>query len=85
MAHADGAGQRRAGGQEHLRRRGVGVFLEEVVLHLPGVVEAQPVGEHDLLQGLVEQPRFVAVVPGLGELVLVEDPEPHRPTSPTPT
>ena len=77
VADADVLGQRRAGGQEHLRRGGVGVFLQEVVLDLPGVVVAQPVGEHDLLQRLVEQPRLVALVPGLGQLVLVEDPEPH--------
>ena len=65
-------------------RGGVGVFLQEVVLDLPGVVVAEPVGEHDLLQRLVEQPRLVALVPGLGQLVLVEDPEPHgRPPPPS--
>jgi hypothetical protein len=78
VADPNGLGQRRAGRQEHLRGGGVGVFLEEVVLDLPGVVVAQAVGEHDLLQGLMEQPRLVALVPGLGQLVLVEDPEPHR-------
>ena len=47
------------------------------MLHLPGVVVAQTVSEDDLLKRLVEQPRLVALVPGLGELVLVEDPEAH--------
>ena len=57
VAEADALGQRRRGGQEHLGRRAVRVLLEEVVLDLPGVVEAEPVGELDLLQRLVEQPR----------------------------
>ena len=48
-------GALRARGQEHLRRARVRVLLEEVVLDLPDVVDAQPVGELDLLERLVDQ------------------------------
>ncbi len=37
-----------AGGEEHLGRRGMRVLLEEVVLDLPYVVDAEAVGELDL-------------------------------------
>ena len=77
VAEADALGARGGGGEEHFGRRGVRVFLEEVVLDLPGVVEAEPVGEHDLVQRVVEQRVLVALAPGLGQLQLVEDPEPH--------
>ena len=38
------------GGEEHLGRARVRVLLEEVVLDLPDVVDAEPVGELDLLE-----------------------------------
>ena len=53
-------------GQEHLRRGGVGVLLEEVVLDLPHVVEPQPVGELDLLERLAEQLGLAVLVQGRG-------------------
>ena len=68
----------RGGGQEHLGRRGVRVLLEEVVLDLPDVVEAEPVGELDLLERVRRAGGAPAsVLPGPGQLVLVEDAEPH--------
>src|SRR5262249_39450976 len=67
----------RAGGEEHLRCRGMGVLLEEMVLDLPGEVDAEPVGELDLVERLLEEPEFVAVMPRPGELVLVKDAEFH--------
>ena len=45
VAQADVLGALAGGGEEDLRRRGVRVFLQEVVLDLPGVVVAEPVGE----------------------------------------
>ena len=42
--------------QEHFGRRTVGVLLQEVVLHLPGVVVPEPVREFDLLQRVLKQP-----------------------------
>src|SRR5262245_39533853 len=67
----------RAGGEEHLRCRGMGVFLEEMVLDLPGEVDAEPVGELDLVERLLKEPEFVAVMPRPRELVLVKDAEFH--------
>src|SRR5712692_9599783 len=49
-----------------------------MVLHLPGVVDAQPVGELHLGQRVLEEPELGAVLPGPRQLVLVEDPELHR-------
>ena len=75
---------RRSRGEEHLGRRRVRVLVEEVVFDLPGVVEAEPVGEFDLVECLVEQAILVVVAPRLGELVLVEDPELHAHQQTTP-
>ena len=41
--------------EEHLRSRGVAVLLEEVVLDLPHDVEAEPVGQLDLLKGILHE------------------------------
>ena len=45
------------GGEEHLGRRGVRVLLEEVVLDLPHVLDAELVGELDLLERVLDQLR----------------------------
>ena len=66
-------------GEEHLRRRRVAVLLEEVVLDLPGVVVAQPVGQLDLVESVVEQAVLVVALPRLRQLQLVEHAESHRP------
>src|SRR6478735_11097506 len=47
---------------------------------LPGVVDAEPVGELDLVEALVEQLVLGVDRPGPWQLVLVEDPELHAPT-----
>ena len=77
VAEPDLLGALRAGGEEDLRRRGVRVLLEEVVLDLPGVVDAELVGELDLVERVLEQPLLVALVPRPRQLVLVEDAEFH--------
>jgi hypothetical protein len=48
-----------------------------MVLHLPAVVDAETVGQLDLLQRVLEEPVLVGGRPGAWELVLVEDPESH--------
>ncbi len=78
VAEADPLGVRRRGGEEHLGRRRVRVLVEEVVLDLPRVVEAEPVGELDLLERLVEESMLVPGVPGLRQLELVENAKSHR-------
>ena len=45
------------------------------MLDLPRVVDAEPVGELHLVEGLLEQLLLGVVAPGARELVLVEDPE----------
>ena len=77
MAEPDLLGALRAGGEEHLGRRGVRIFLEEVVLDLPDVVEAQPVGELDLVERVLEQLLLAPVVPRPRQLMLVENAEFH--------
>src|SRR4051812_30673969 len=71
----------RSRGEEHLGRRGVAVLLEEVVLDLPHVVDAERIRELDLLERVLDQLVLGTFVPGTGKLVLVEDPELHCPTS----
>src|SRR5262245_14074600 len=48
---------------EHLRRRTVGVFFEEVVLDFPDVVKAEAVGQLDLRQRLPVGIVFTAFMP----------------------
>ena len=77
VAEPDAARALAGRGEEHLGRRRVAVLLEEVVLDLPHVVDAEPVGELDLVERVLEQPVLVAVAPRPGQLVLVEDAELH--------
>src|SRR5215207_1033137 len=55
----------------------MGIFLEEVVLDLPGVVVAQSVGQLELGERILVEPVLVAVLPGARQLQLVEDAELH--------
>jgi len=48
-----------------------------MVLDSPQVVDAEAVGELDLLQGVLQQAVLVAGRPRSRELVLVEDAESH--------
>ena len=70
-------GARGAGGEEHFRRRGVGVLLEEVVLDLPDVVDAETVGQLDLRQRILEQAVLGARRPRARQLVFVQKSEAH--------
>ena len=77
VAEADATRARRARREEHLGSRRVRVLLEEVMLDLPRVVDPEPVGELDLLEGVVDQALLVVGLPGPRQLVLVEDAELH--------
>ena len=79
VAETDPAGARRGCGEEHLGRRRVRVLVEEVVLDLPRVVEAEPVGQLHLLERVAQELELVVLAPRLGKLVLVEDAELHAP------
>ena len=76
-ADADALGLGRQRREEHVGGRAVGVLLEEVVLDRPGVVDAQLVGQDDLLGGLLDDAVLRLVVPRLGQLELVHHPELH--------
>ena len=76
-AQADALRALRGGAEEHARGARVRVLLEEVVLDLPRGVEADAVGELDLLEGVLDEPLLAVVAPRAGDLVLVEDPEAH--------
>ncbi len=77
MAQPDAAGALAGRGEEHLGSRGVRVLLQEVVFHLPDVIDAHPVGQLDLFERVLQQPVLVVGLPRPGQLVLVEDPETH--------
>jgi hypothetical protein len=77
VAQPDAPGALARGGQEHLGRRRVRVLLEEVMLDLPDVVDPRLVGQLDLLERFAEQPVLGVGAPRSGQLVLIEDAEPH--------
>src|SRR5207302_1542922 len=70
-------GALRHGGQEDLRRARVAVLLEEVVLDLPAVLDAELVGELALLERVLQQRVLGVLVPRTRQLVLVEQAELH--------
>jgi hypothetical protein len=53
------------------------ILLEKVMLDLPGVVDAEPVGELHLVEGLLVELQLAALAPRPRQLVLVEDSELH--------
>src|SRR5579875_11205 len=59
------------------------VLLEEVVLDFPGMIDAEPIGQFDLLQRVLEEFQLGAILPGTRQLMLVEDAKLHR-CSPSP-
>jgi hypothetical protein len=48
-----------------------------MVLDFPGVVDAEFIGEFDLIERLLKQPVLVAIVPRPRQLMLVENAEFH--------
>jgi hypothetical protein len=77
VAEADLLGALRARGQEHLGRGRVRVLLEEVVLHLPGEIDPESIGELDLVERLPIQAQLGPLAPRPRQLVFVEDSELH--------
>ena len=55
MAQPDVLGALAGGAEEHLGRRRVRILLQEVVLDLPCVVVAKPIGQFDLRQRILIQ------------------------------
>src|SRR5437764_1880506 len=82
VAQPDVLGPLAGRGEEHLGGRRVAVLLEEVVLDLPHVIDAQLVGQLDLVEGVLQQTVFVVRLPRSGQLMLVEDAELHGSRTP---
>ncbi|MGC2522987.1 MAG: hypothetical protein WA417_10185 [Stellaceae bacterium] len=78
MAEPDLLGALRAGREKNFGCRGVRIFLEEMVLDLPHIVDAEPVGELDLVERILIEAQLGSFVPRLRQLVLVKNPEFHR-------
>src|SRR5439155_11297223 len=77
MAEADACRALAGGAEKDFRRGAMRVLLEEVVLDAPRVVEAEPVGELDLRERVLEELVLATFLPRTGKLELVEDPELH--------
>ena len=67
----------RTGGEKHLGGGRVGILLQEVMLHFPREIDAEPIRELHLVQRFVEELLFGALAPGPRQLMFVEDPEFH--------
>ena len=63
--------------QEHHRRGGVGIFLQEVVFDFPDVIDAEFVAEFDLFESFVDHTAFGVCAPWPRALVFVEHAEFH--------
>jgi len=70
-----GALARRA--EEHFRCGRVRILFEKMVLDLPGIVVAEPVGQFELVERIVVEPQFAAGLPRARQLQFVEYAELH--------
>src|SRR5262249_49021996 len=77
MAEPDALGTLGAGREKDFWRRGMRIFLEEVVLHLPSKSDTKAVSQLHLVERLLKQFEFGTFGPWAGQLMLVEDPELH--------
>jgi hypothetical protein len=78
VAETDIPGALRHRREKHLGGGRVRILLQEVVLDLPHIVEAETVGEFDLFERVVEQFLLASFFPRLRQLVFVEDSKPHE-------
>src|SRR5271154_4318313 len=67
-SETDALGALAAGGEKALAGRGVGVFLEEVMLNLPQMVDSDTVAKLDLLEPVIPYVVFRVGVPRLRKL-----------------
>ena len=64
--------------EKGFRRRRMGIFLQKMVLHHPGVVIAEPVGGLELRQRVLVELELIALLPRARQLQLIEYPEFHE-------
>src|SRR3954467_11494414 len=67
--------------EKYLGGRRMRVFLKEMVLDLPGVVVAEPVGQFDLIECVLIKPMLAARFPWARQLQLVKYAEFHARSS----
>ena len=77
MPEPDLAGALRTRRKKQLGRRRMRVLLQEVVLHLPEIFEAERISQLNLLKSVAQQLGLTALIPRSRQLVLVEDSEFH--------
>src|SRR5439155_3677830 len=77
VAEPDVFGALAGGGEEGFRRRRMRIFLEEMMLHHPGIVIAEAIGGLELRQRVLIEPVLVAGLPRAWQLQLIEDAEFH--------
>jgi hypothetical protein len=70
----------RGGGEEYFRLRRMRVFLQEVMLHFPGVMIAELVGQFDLRQSVLIQITFGELLPRARTLQFIENAKLHPPS-----
>ena len=73
----DTAGARGGGGEKHFRGGAMRILFEEVVLHLPGIVNAGCICEHHLFERVMYKAMVAVLLPWLGQLQFVEDAKSH--------
>src|SRR5438552_3473434 len=78
VSQADLLGALTSRRQEDFRRRRVRVLFEKVMLDLPGEVDAEAVGELNLVERVLKELQLAPIVPGSRQLVFVEDAKLHR-------
>src|SRR5438045_9225417 len=77
MCESEFLGTLRTCCKEYFRCRGVRIFFEKMMFDFPCVIDAELVGELDLIERLLKKPELVALVPRPRKLMFVENPEFH--------
>ena len=77
VAKPDVLGALAGGGEERFRRWRMRIFFQEMMLHDPGVVVAEPVGGLELRQRVLVELELVTLLPRARQLQLVKDAEFH--------
>ena len=77
MAEPDLFGALAGGGEKGFRRGRMRIFFQEMMLHHPGMVVAEPVGGLELRQRVLVELEFVAGFPRSRQLQLIKDAEFH--------
>src|SRR6516165_9642769 len=77
MAQSDALRTLRARREKHLGGRRVRIFLEKMVLDLPGIIDAEAVGELHLIERLLVNAVLVTRLPGPRNLMFVKNAEFH--------